>query len=468
MHACFSSKIISALGALSLLICVGTGPIAAQAAETAETLTLERAISRALAANRSIQQQRLALRLSQLNYDNAWDAMFMPGISLSFASNSNFTIGHVPGKLADAVGDTENSHGYPSSSATLALGSYTIFNFWRDWNVYEQAKLDWNRARETYTEFVRATRIQVVLTFFRCKTEQDKLEAAQRSVEISEAIAGLVKSRQRQGQANERDVSSSEVDVLNARNELNQRRTNAKSFFWTLNQLLGDPIDTQYVITEEIKFVPLRISPEQALRIYLEQSPSMKNAVRDLRKADLTVELEEKNRLPLPKISFSGVNVGYTNQYFGTRPDLYTNQAGTSNFDIIASVNLVLPLTGPGGLFNSRRVEQTHISRELTEINYRDISARDQATIFQLISSIRQDEMSISNGKKAFESSSALLDSLFSQLSNKSTSRLEIRDAIKQARDSEIALAEATLSHLSNKLTLVQLMGVDRLEGDAY
>ncbi|MGK5084095.1 TolC family protein [Bdellovibrionota bacterium FG-1] len=432
----------------------------------AEPLTLEKAIKRAVANNRPMQAQRLSLRSSEIGYDNAWDQMFMPGIALRLNSTSTYTVGHLPGDLHTAQGNATDLHGYPASSAGLTLGSYTLFNFWRDWNAYEQARLDWTRTKEMFSESVRQLRFQVTTQFFTLKIEQEKVDAGKRSVDIAEAIVELVKSRVKKGSATESDVSSATVDLLNSQNDLGSRMTAAKMALWTLNQTLGDPIDTLYAVQGAIQFVPLKLTPDQALKIYMDQSPSMKNAKKDLKKADLSVEVAEKSQLPLPTISFSGITVGYTNGYYGSGHE-YTSGSGV-NLDVSAGISLSIPILGPGGFLGSRNVESARISRTQTELNYQETGNRDAVNIYNAIYRIQRTEEAIANNKQTFERSTALLDSLVGKLSSETTSRLEIRDAINQARSSEIQLLDTNLGHLNDKLGLAALIGLDHLPGDPY
>lgn len=429
-----------------------------------ETLTLDKAVKRALSYNRTIQIARITLRTAEIAYRNAWDTMFAPGASLTLSTNSNYSVGQLPG----GPGLSGYDHGFPASGVQLTLGSYTLFNFWRDWIVYQQAELDWRRSQEVYNEAVRAVRFQVISAFFKLESEQEKVESSKRSVGIAEAIVELVQSKVRLGKATETDVSSSQVDYNNAKNDYFGRQISQRSALWVLNQLLGDPVDTQYNTQEPLRYAALTLTTSQALRIYWEQSPDVKNGKKDLKKAELAVDLAEKNRIPVPKITFSGVTLSYQNAYYGMTASPYGPSQGNVNVDVSAQLNMTLPLYGPGGFLNSRVVEQSELSRDQTDLTFQDTTNRDVAQLYQLIITIKRDEDLIKNNKQSFEKSTSVLDGLFSKLSTGAVSRLELRDALQAARDSELNLLDAQISHLSDKLTLAQLIGIDHLPGDWY
>jgi outer membrane protein TolC len=458
---------------LAFVIFAAASPGLAEPVPAAEPLTLEMALKRAIDRNLDLKLLRLQLKASEITYDTAWATMFMPTVTLSASSTTDYTLGDIPGRTPQPP--ELRNHGYPVSSVTLGLGRYTLYNFNRDWYVYERAKLDWQRAQEAYQETVRTTRFNVITGFFTLKAEQDKLDAANRSVLIADAIVKLIKSRVRRRKATDNDVSSSIVDLLSAKNDQNQRASDAKQALWALNLLLGDAIDTPYRIDESIRYVPLKITSDQATKAYLESSPAARDFLRDLRKAELSLTLEERNRLPLPKVSFSGVEITAQSGYYGGFSDYHattgaaTVPTGNTNFDIRGEVTFTVPIYGPGGLLNARVVETASLAVDQVQLKGQQKRSQDEINILLTIQTIRRTEQSIENNRQSLQRSAQLLESQFAKLSGTEvSSRLELRDALRQARESEFALVESTLSHLSNKLNLAALIGVDSLPGDTY
>jgi outer membrane protein TolC len=441
-----------------------------------EVLTLEQALRKANARGYTLEGARIQLRTAEILYRNAWDTMFLPQVSLALASTQKLTFGNIPGARADEVQDTAHNYGFPAGSsttgapaATLTLGSYTLFNFGKDLLAYERERVAWSRAQEIFSESARSVRVQVTSAFYNAKNLQDKFDAAQRSVEVAQAISDLLASRVKIGKATKEDFSSSQIDLSNAKNERETFDTQRKTAFWGLNQLMGEPIQTAYRITDSSRdrYRPLKLQAEQILKIYQENSPSVKTGLADIKRSEIGVKLAEKERLPLPKVTFSGVKVNYNQAYYGSKPVADNGSAGSVNMDVQAVVGVTIPIVGPGGLFNSRVVESAELQLQNSENLYRMSLANDQASILQAIQAIRQYEEQITNLKKSLESASSLLDTLFQQVSNQvSSKRLELRDALKQARDAEIAYNEAVFQHLTQKLTLAATIGVDRLPGD--
>lgn len=431
-----------------------------------ETLTLSMAIDRAMKNNPDVQSQKMGLRSSELTYDDAWDTMFMPSVSLNIGSIADKTLLQLPGTQGNP---SVNEYGYPTSGLQLSLGQYTLFNFGRDRLVFEQARLEWIRAKEAFAESKRAVMFNVIIQFWTLKSTLDKLEAYNRSVDIARAIVDLQDSRLPLGLASQTDLSSSTVDLINSENLRNQTETQSKNALYLLNVLLGDPAGTRYRLKETIEFLPIKVTEDVLYETYLRESPSMKTARKDLTVAQMSLELKEKNNLPLPTIQFSGVTLGYAHSYYGNIPTGVSTQSGNpssdpSNFDISAKINLSIPLLGPGGIFNRRSIEQAEIQVDQRELGLRTTANRDRQQILQLMQFIRQFENSVQNSQRSYGSSVTVLQSVFSNFMNtKTVSRLDIRDALNQARDSEIQLTDALVQHLNFKTQLAAFIGVDRL-----
>jgi outer membrane protein TolC len=425
-----------------------------------QELKLGDAIARGIKMNPDLLQQKMTLRSSELSYEDSRDRMYSPNVSLGINSTYATKVGHVKGPTNHTSSNIDN---YTYQALQLSLGEYTIYNFGRDKLLFDQAKIDWTRTQEVFEESKRAIKFQIIIAFWTLKSALDKLASYDRSVNIAQSILDLQKSRLPIGKSTEADVSSSFVDLMNVKNLRDTAESNVTAATLTLNVMLGDPTGTTYKINEEITFLPIKVTEKILYETYLEQSPDIKNARKEFIKAQMNLELSQKNLLPLPTIKFSGINLTYTPQYYSSTATL--NPYGTNtNLNVSSSIGLTLPLFGPGGLFGSRIIEGANIQVSLADLTLRNTANRDLQTILQTVRNIRQFETTIENNRQLYTSSISVLESVFKKfVSNTSVSRLEIRDALAQARDSEIGLSDAILNHLTNKTQLASFIGVDYL-----
>lgn len=430
-------------------------------APSPETLTLAKAIDKAIENNIGFKTQKMQYRSAEISFDNAWETMFTPGISLSISANSKLTAGD----LKDHVGiAAEKAHGYPSQSATLSLGSYTLFNFWKDWNRYEQARLDWVRAQEIYMETLRAFKFEVSRAYFESKIAQDNFESAKRFFSLAETILHLMKSRRKVNKASDSDITSAEQDFLAARIEFGNTTTSTNAANWKLNQIFNDPQGKSYLLVDDPEFEPIQVDIEEIIEIYRTNSPTVKNIKKDLRKSELSLDSAEKDRLPLPQVKFSGLTLSYGNEFNGLTREYYTDGSGNTQLNVSASVSLSLPIWGSGGFLSSRNMELARMSVEQQRLGIKDTISRDEVRIRELVRSIAQTEQNIRDYKKSLTGSSTQLDQLINRGSQQGGMRLDFRDLLRQMRTDQTSLADANLSHVTSKYELYQLIGVDKLE----
>ncbi|MBI2606173.1 MAG: TolC family protein [Deltaproteobacteria bacterium] len=443
----------------------------APSADLAEEITVESAIAKAMRNNPTIVGRRLQQELNEIAYDNAWENMYLPKITLSSTVRSAYTVDQVPGSAARGsspdIGKSNLNHGTPASRAALSLGEYTLYNFGKDRDAYQMAKLTAERSRQNIKEVERDVRFSVINAIYGLMTKQDLLDISQRSVDQAEAVYELIKSRIPLGKAQESDLASAEVDLLNAKNKLLEDETTYTQSTWALNNVLGDPIGHKYLIKAKIKFNKLKMKLEDAIRIYKETSPGVRDAKVALEQARITLRIAKKNFLPLPTVTFSGVTLGYD---MGPRQSAKVRESTGSpsgNLDVSASVNFTIPLTGDGGIFNGRARRAAEISEEQAEIALRVAGNSTEIAVRSAYTQIVQQESTIKNAEEIFRKAASVFDASLKTLqSGTGFDRLDLKDAISSLRSAEQNYTSAILAHYNQEIELAKLIGVDELPED--
>ncbi len=455
---------ILVLGLALLTMSPATPLSLAAPAPAPEPLPLEKAIERALT---QLQQLKLEFEKKEIAYNRAWDQMFMPTVNLTASTTSAKTLTHLKNTNAELAGEAAYNHGYPASSFGISLASYTLFNSFRDQLNFENARIQWEQDQLDYAQNFRVNRNNTKKAYFKVKMEQEKFESAKRSLEISQAIANLVRVSFAGKRSTERDVSSANVDLLNAKNLVNDAEKSVNNEMSNLNKLLGDSVDKQYRLTTELQFVPITIKDEQLLKLYYAQAPNFRSLKTSIRSSEIGLELAEKDRMPLPTVSFNGFNIAYTQGYYGpTHTPLTTDKDG--RVEVSASISMSIPIFGPDGLFKNRTIRERVIDRTIAETNFTQKVISDQIDLKSGLSAIHQQQKNITNLKESYENSASLLDGLISQMNKGTVTRLERRDAINQVVQTEFQLKDLYLAHLTAKLALAEFVGMDKLPGDLY
>ena len=426
-----------------------------------QSLSLKQALDLAAKKNLDLTSMTLQYEQDTINYNNAWRSFYLPNLSLSTTSSSALTLGSYPGTPSSATLPSGRATGYPQSAISLNLGSYTLFNFFRDRISFDNAKLAFERSGQVLEETRRRITFQIISAYFNARLSQEKLEAAERSLSISRTIVRLVKSRVAIGQAQPTELSSVEVDANDATLQVNQLRAEYESNILSLNALFNQTSETSITLTTPLNFKPMRLSYADAINWYKEKSPQIRSAKLSQQTSQGNLEIQEKNRLPLPTVTFSGVSVSYGNRYTGGYTSYTGAPSGAGNIDVEASVNLTLPILGPGGLFGKDTVRSARIAVDQADLNYQrtmvsgELQVRSQ--IFQLI----QLEDRLKTLELNFKSSASLLEKVVSTISTNKLNRLDLRDALDRARNSEIDLLQNEYFHITQKNGLYELIGKD-------
>jgi len=460
-------KAFSALTLLLVLFC-SVIFLSSPANAVVTTLALDQAIQRMIENNLTIKSLGLNYESAQIGYDIAWNTFYMPQFTLGMNSTSGYSIGSLPATQGRLNPGAFDAKGYPASTVSLALGQYTLFNFFKDRANYDIAKLNYDRAKFRYQEQLRGSKFSLINLYFQTKIAQEKLEAAERSMAISQAISELIDSRKKLGKATDDEQNSATVDLLNAKVAYSNERKNIDQISINLKTTLNATPDTEFKLTTEPPFVPVELDEKHFFDVYKTQSTAARDTELGLTIAEFNASLAEKSRLPLPTLAFSGITLSYADAYAGGgAPTYVSSNSGGGMLEVSASLSLSIPIFGPNGFFNEKAVRNSYIAREQAEIAQKNTMMNGELTIRQKISTIKQLESQIKTLREALAKSSQLLNNTFKKMATSSASdRLQLRDALTQARQTELTYLDSLLGHISEKNGLADFIGLERLPGD--
>ena len=429
----------------------------------ARKISLKDAIDLAFIQNLDFAQTAKNFEVTKIGYDTAWRSFFLPSVSLSSTASSSYTLGAIPDTPANVDWKDHRNHGYPTSSIALNIASYTLFNFWRDRIAFNSAKLSFERAEQSYQEAKRNLKFQVINAYFQSKLNQETLEAAERSSLIAKTVLRLVKSRVSINLASQNEIDSATVDMNDAKIQVDQASTQYTSGLYSLNLLLNLPSTTLLDLTTPLEHKPSTLTETQILTQYRQTSPAIRSAKLGLQLAQNSLEIAEKNRLPLPTISFSGLSISYGNTY-GGGTNAYSSTGSSApggQIELMAAINLTLPLYGPGGFLGSETIRSARIQAEVADIQLQSVNISSESQVKTAFGQLKLIHEQLITNKQSYESSAQLLDRIVSQLSTKPANRLELRDALARARDTELLFLRSTFDYISTKNTLYGLIGMD-------
>jgi outer membrane protein TolC len=433
-------------------------------------LSLDDAIKRMTSQSPSIQVAVKNLDISKIAYDVAWYTFWLPALDLEISSTYHYSFASLP--FSEARNDpTYRLRGPPSNTLSIGLGSFVLFDFFRQRAQFDLAKIQLENAEQMYQENIRRARFDLIKTYFETKIAQEKLEASEGSLKIAQAIVENIEVKKKLGRASEDELTSSSVDLNNAKIDLLQKKTAFAQNLLTLNTLLNVSGETEFQLTTDLPFQIVRLDERELFDIYKHSSPEYRMQENNVTASELSVSIAEKSRLPLPTITVDPLKVELNNGFSGSSAPIY--QAGPdfpNHFGAVsvsASIELRIPIFGPNGFFNERPAQVARIQRDQNEIQFHMIQMQREAQIKQSIIAIRTLEQNLVTQKESINRNQELLNSFFKKTASSGVDRLQLRDAILQARQSQFDYYDSLYSHLRSKFDLAQLVGLDRLPGDS-
>lgn len=431
-----------------------------------QKLSLPDAIRLSEERNLQFRGLKLDLETSKIGYDSAWHTMFLPSLTVSARSDQTWNVGAIPGSAAEKDKSVRAARGYPTGNLSLSLGAYTLFNSWKDRINYDLARLGYERSVQRFEEQRRGLKFQVTRAYFVQGAAQRRLEAAERSLQIARTIRDLIKSRVQLKRSPESELESIEVDVNNAKIEVDRLIKELAVTGYTLNQILNVDPDSDFDLVTEIDFKPISVKLDKARQLFEIQSPEIRDAKYGKVSADRALELAERSRVPLPIVNFEGVTVNYTTDYGGRVPTAYSSLSGrpVGALDVSAQMSLTVPLYGPEGFWNWRSVARSQIAADRADLGLQATRLNGEISIRNSIAGLIQLEAQVKSLKGSLDQSLQLLDGVVENVSKKKFDRLELRDSIATARNNEIDYYQAVASYLNTVNDLIVLVGANAPE----
>lgn len=433
-------------------------------------ITLKESFERMRRQNRDVKKAELDLRIAELDYETAFAGMFLPNFTVGVANTlSPYTTGQYTNDAGQASTRADYGRGLVTNTAfDLTLFKYNLFNGWADWSTWQDAKITWQEAKFTFEDALRTKRKEVFKQFYSLKVSLEKLSSAESSLLLAEAIRALRVAEKGIGKATEEDLSSAETDLSTAKNAVLEQQQAVREGALAMNQLLGDPIGTQYHIKARIpEFVTVGISADQAFRIFSEHSPIMRNLHKTLRGAEVGLLEAERSRIPGATVDFSGLKVTASNGPFGATPPAIATDAGNGvNWDVSLALTVSIPLYNQDGFLNSRKVEKARLTLEKQQMDFADTVMENRKKVMTDLSNLKQKEQELINKKKASDEAQTVFQKLYQRKDTSNVSRLEFRDALNLARESSISYLEVQRDYINDKIEFANFLGLEHLPGD--
>lgn len=354
-----------------------------------------------------------------------------------------------------------------TGSLGVVIDEYTLFNWGRDYLQYLNEKQTVSRQTQQLLEARRRLKFSLISQYFSLIRFKEILKIKQEQLRQTSFIHRLAKEKLQLRKIQVQEYYQTRSEYLRAQTEYQQALFDVGIEEENLANLLGDEYRGSYRSVEQLKYVSLNTSQDEALKYSQEQSVQYRDAKLAYDNASRTYEKTLKDNLPLPKFSF---NLGTYRTGFdpdGTSWN-YETTPGNRNLELVAAINMRWTILGEGGFFNSRDNQRAFLNKRITEISFfntRRLLEVKVRTIFRTLRYLEQNvEVSTSQSKNAQKNYDSVLDNYIGNRASYADIKLAIDNLVLSLTNAE----NFKYDHLNKKLELADFMGLEDFPGENF
>lgn len=427
-------------------------------------LDLRSAIEEAIRKNpfqqiRGYQREKIDLRRSDI-----FQSFWLPNLALELQSSNQ--------KIDRIRESTQNTprmgaQQAPTGSLGLVMEDFTFFNWGRDYLAYQNQKHTLNREEQVLQEQKRGLKFAVIAQYFRLVKIKEILNVKREQLRQASFVHKVAREKLKLKKIRAQEYYQTRSEYLRAQTEYQESSFELGVEEEKMANLLGDEYRGAYRTAEQLRYVALNASEDEALKLSLAQSPAFRTAKLVYDNASRTYEKTLKDNLPLPKFS---LNLGTYRTGFD--PDgsywNYQTSPGNRNVELVAAIDMRWNLLGEGGFFNGRRNQEAFLNKRIAETNFYNTKREVEVKIRTIYKTLRflEQKVDISSyqQKNAQSNYDVVLDNYVSGVATYP----DIKLALDNLVISLINTQEVKFDHLLRKLELADLMGLEDFPGENF
>lgn len=407
------------------------------------------------------EQQREQIELLKTD---VWQKFWLPTVSLELDTSN-----HRIDRFRESSQSTlqMGAQNAPTGSLGLVIDDYTLFNWGRDYLQYQNERHTLNRANQQLTEARRRLKFDLINQYFNMIRTKEVKRIRQEQLRQTSFIHRLAREKLQLRKIRAQEYYQTRSEYLRSQTEYQESLYDVGLQEEEMANLLGDEWRGSYRTNEQLKYVAVSTSMEEALKLSREQSVDYRNAKLQYDNASRTYEKTLKDNLPLPKFSF---NLGTYRTGFD--PDgttwQYQTTPGNRNVELVAAIDMRWTLLGEGGFFNSRNNQQSYLSKRIAEINYFNVKRQLEVKVRTIYKTLRYLEQKVEIAQFQHKNAQSNYDSVLDNYIAGRSSYADIKLAIDNLVISHINSENVKYEHLLKKLELADYMGLEDFPGENF
>lgn len=425
------------------------------------TMSLKVAIEKGLRKNNEQKVRDYSREIIELNFKDTWESFWLPQLNLTIQTQDQF--------VESLYGETEDLalERTPNGFVGVEFEEYTVFNWGRDYLTYLNEKATYEREKQALTEQRRLLRFQIIDQYFNTKRLQKIRRIKRSQLRHTSFMYRLNKEKLALKKINKQQLFQAKGEFLRAHKEYQDANAQATKAEELLAELVGDSLETNYNLTNEIKVKPFTLGKDESINFAKVRAPILRQARVNLHNANRDYERTRKENLPLPKFT---VRLGAYRNQFSTAGNQETVTAtnGTRNVEIAASVNMTWRLFGSGGLFNSRNLERSYFNKRINEIRFSEARREISTNVNVFHKRIKFLEKEIEATQRQRDNNRNTFDVTLDRYIAGKTDFPNMKLVLDGLIHAEMNYENAKYEHLSEKLNLANFVGIDDFPGEKF
>lgn len=400
----------------------------------------------------------------ELTKTDIWQSFWLPTISLELdTSNHRIDRFRESSQSTPAMGAQKA----PTGSLGLVIDEYTLFNWGRDYLQYQNNRQTLNRATQQLTEARRRLKFNLIRQYFNLVRTKEVKRIRQEQLRQTSFIHRLAREKLQLRKIRAQEYYQTRSEYLRSQTEYQESLYDVGLEEEEMANFLGDEWRGSYRTTEQLKYVSVNTSLDEAMKLAQEQSVEYRDAKLQYDNASRTYEKTLKDNLPLPKFSF---NLGSYRTGFdpeGTSWQ-YETSPGNRNIELVASIDMRWTLLGDGGFFNSRDNQQSFLNKRIAEINFFNVRRQLDVKVRTIYKTLRFLEQKVEISQFQHKNAQSNYDSVLDNYIGGRATYADIKLAIDNLVISHINTENVKYEHLLKKLELADFMGLEDFPGENF
>lgn len=428
---CGYSSITKILGSMLILVALGQ-PVMAGAIE----LSLEDSVALALKSNADI---KVAENSREKTYWELKQAQSNKKLAVNFS--------HTDTRYSSAVvSEGETSHNRFNNQLALTI---PVYSGGKLENQVEQAELALTVADLEINEAKQQLRQTVITYYYNVQQYRNEVKVNQETVANYAAHLALVESQYRTGTVAKVEVLSSQVELANAQDSLSVAQNNYELAVAKLNNVIGLPLESQLILTQELKYEKYPSALEECIQYALANRPELGAYQAKVGSAKADVKIAKSGYLPTVDFSLA--------QNWSDK-----NFPGADNSDWQATLTTSLNLFDSG--INKSKVKQSEYS--LTTVQEQARQQRDTILleVREAYLSLREAEKRIDTKKVAVAQGEESLMIAEARYRLGAGTNLAVFDAVVALNTARLNNNKALYDYNTSKAQLEKAMGIAIVE----